>query len=291
MKHIFIINPNSGRNKQLNIEQRIIDRCRKMGMEYEIYNTSVPGKAKRVVESFKEQEQAVIYAVGGDGTLNEVVNGMMGSKHMLSVIPSGSGNDFYRTLGKYNKEYINCDIGKINGIYFINIACIGIDAEIANNVSLMRKYPFIPVSQRYNASIIYTFFKYKFKKLELKFGELSKKGSFTIATVCNAQFYGSGFRIAPHALIDDGQFEIYVAEKMHKLTIPKLLLKVKKGKHEEDDRVFRYRDNKLEIICDTEVACNVDGEILKSDRFEIEMVENAICVYKNSKFIESLGIL
>lgn len=290
MKHIFIINPNSGRNKKFDMENKIRSLCQKKEMDFHIYRTSAQGEAERIVKMLKDEEPAVIYAVGGDGTVNEVVNGMIGSNHMLSVIPSGSGNDFYRTLKLYKKEYIRSDIGKINDRYFINIACIGIDAEIANNVSLMRKFPVIPVSQRYNASIIYTFLKYKFKKLKFRFGELSKEGSFTIVTVCNARYYGSGFQIAPHAMIDDGQLEIYTVEKMPKINIPGLLLKLKKGRHEEDKRVYRYTDSSVDILCDDNVICNVDGEQLESDRFHIEVVKNGITIFKNTEFLQELGI-
>lgn len=291
MKHIFVINPNSGKNKKKKIEDTIEKACKKLKYDYEIHMTTGPEDATRFVRNLENAEPATIYAVGGDGIVNEVVNGITGSGHMLSVIPSGSGNDYFKSLIKSKKEYIKSDVGKINDKYFINTACIGIDADVAANVPAIRRIPIIPVSQRYNASLVYTFFKYRAKTLTFKFGEASKKTRTTIVAICNGQFYGGGFRIAPHAMIDDGQFEIYIVEKMSKLSILKLLLKLKKAKHEEDERVQRFTDSDVEIISEKPVVCNIDGESIKDTNFKIEMIRNAITVYKNTELLEELGII
>ena len=125
--------------------------------------------------------------------------------------------------------------------------CIISEDEIADDASanlknIRRQMKWIPVGQRYTCSIIYSYFKYKFKELTTIFGEQSKKGEYTIVTVCNGQYYGGGHRIAPHALIDDGYFEIYMVDKMPKILIPGLLLKLKNGRHEKSKRVVRYTD-------------------------------------------------
>ena len=99
-----------------------------------------------------------MFSVGGDGNLNEIINGVV-KKHMtVGVIPAGSGNDFYRTLSALGKGEHRCDLGIINDKYFINIACIGLDADIANNISVIRQKKWIPVGQRYTCSIIYSYF-------------------------------------------------------------------------------------------------------------------------------------
>ena len=98
--------------------------------------------------------------------MNEVLNGIVGSKNLFGILPAGSGNDFHRVLMAMDEISPTIDIGKINDRYFINIACIGIDADVANNVSIMKKTK-IPPSQIYNISILYTFFKYKYKYLNL----------------------------------------------------------------------------------------------------------------------------
>ena len=102
------------------------------------------------------------------------MRGVIDTKNMLGVIPGGSGNDFYKMLDGSYKLYQECDIGKVNSEYFINTFSIGIDADICDNLIVMRRKN-IPASQIYNASLVYTFLKYKDKPLEIEInGEVIK---------------------------------------------------------------------------------------------------------------------
>ena len=163
MKHVFIVNPVSGRGKALKVSLGIKKICEEEKLDYEIHYTNGPKDATRIAKEVKGSKN-IIYSVGGDGTLNEVLNGVIGTKNMLAVIPAGSGNDFYRTLSKMDDEMPLIDVGKVNGKYFLNVVSIGIDAEVAKNAEVMKKLK-VPTSQIYNASIVYTFFKYKFKEI------------------------------------------------------------------------------------------------------------------------------
>ena len=87
----------------------------------------------------EEMSSDIVLCVGGDGTVNEVVNGMAYSNSLLHVIPAGSGNDFYKTISKCKEGIMDIDLGKVNDKYFVNSASIGIDSEISNNASLMKK--------------------------------------------------------------------------------------------------------------------------------------------------------
>lgn len=290
MKYYFIINPESGRfaNDKEGFIERIDKACRLRDIKYEIHYTDGFGKARKVAESIPNDEESIVFSVGGDGNLNEIINGVVKNHMTVGVIPAGSGNDFYRTLSALGKGEHRCDLGIINDKYFINIACIGLDADIANNISVIRQKKWIPVGQRYTCSIIYSYFKYKFKELTTIFGEQSKKGEYTIVTVCNGQYYGGGHRIAPHALIDDGYFEIYMVDKMPKILIPGLLLKLKSGRHEKSKRVVRYTDKGLKIQSDTPVTCNVDGEMLTDTDFEIRIEKSAIKVFNDPQFVKEI---
>ena len=138
MKYIFIVNPESAKGNAMKIIGNIEKICKQRKIEYEVCYTLEQGDATRLTQSYKEEEN-IIYAVGGDGTLSEVLNGVIGTKNKLGIIPAGSGNDFYRTIKELGKKEIKTDVGVINGKYFLNIACVGIDAEVANNVPLMKK--------------------------------------------------------------------------------------------------------------------------------------------------------
>ena len=97
MKYIFIVNPESAKGNAMKIIGNIEKICKQRKIEYEVCYTLAQGDATRLTQSYKE-EKNIIYAVGGDGTLSEVLNGVIGTKNKLGIIPAGSGNDFYRTI-------------------------------------------------------------------------------------------------------------------------------------------------------------------------------------------------
>ncbi|CCY79860.1 lipid kinase YegS/Rv2252/BmrU family [Mycoplasma sp. CAG:877] len=285
MKHIFIVNPISGKGKTLKAVDRIKKVCEEENLDYEIYFTEYPKDATKIARKYRFTKN-IIYSVGGDGTLNEVLNGIVGTKNLLGVIPAGSGNDFYKTLSKIDEEYPVIDIGKVNDRYFINIISIGIDAEVANNVSLMKKRK-VPTNQIYNASLIYTFFKYKYKDIELSIDEKEqKKGKCTILTICNGQVYGGGYKIAPSAKLTDGYFDVYYVEKVNKPQLPSLINMLKQGIHEKHNKVHKSQATKIKFKCDKELVCNIDGEIMTAKKFNVKIIPNAITIYNNKELIK-----
>lgn len=287
MKHIFIVNPISGKGKTLKAVDRIKKVCEEENLDYEIYFTEYPKDATKIARKYRFTKN-IIYSVGGDGTLNEVLNGIVGTKNLLGVIPAGSGNDFYKTLSKIDEEYPVIDIGKVNDRYFINIISIGIDAEVANNVSLMKKRK-VPINQIYNASLIYTFFKYKYKDIELSIDEKEqKKGKCTILTICNGQVYGGGYKIAPSAKLTDGYFDVYYVEKVNKPQLPSLINMLKQGIHEKHNKVHKSQATKIKFKCDKELVCNIDGEIMTAKKFNVKIIPNAITIYNNKELIKKL---
>lgn len=285
MKHIFIINTLAGRGKYTKLLPNIENICKKENLEYEIRYIKEELSGKDIALEYKDEEN-VIYSVGGDGTLTKILQGIIGTKNKLGVIPAGSGNDTFRTIKKLPEGETLVDIAKINDIYFINIACTGLDAEVANNIDKLRKTK-IPTSQLYNASIVYTFIKYKFKKIKIKTRVKEIQDSYSILSICNGGYYGGGFNIAPKAQMTDGLLDIYYVEKIPKLKIIPLLLKLKKGKHEGKRKIHKFRTNHIEIELDENITFNIDGEKLTNSRFVIDIFPKAITVY-NNKFINRI---
>lgn len=288
MKYYFIVNPNSGKVNKGKIENNIRMACIKREIPYEIIYTKKAGDAKGLARKIPDEE-CVVFSVGGDGNLNEVLNGVITSEHkILGNIPAGSGNDFDKTLKEHTSGIECVDVGRINNRFFVNVACLGLDADVANNLHKVRNKKWIPVGQRYNASLVYTYFKYKFKKLKITMGETQVENECTILAIGNGQYYGGGFRIAPHALLDDGMFDIYFVERMPKPKMIPVLLKLLKAKHESSPYVKRYTEKKL--IVDSEELCtfNVDGETMRSNHFEIEILPNALKVFNDRNFIEEI---
>ena len=287
MKYIFIVNPESAKGNAMKIIGNIEKVCKQEHIEYEVCYTLAQGDATRLAQSYKDEEK-IIYAVGGDGTLSEVLNGVVGTKNKIGIIPAGSGNDFYRTVKELGKTEIESDVGVVNGKYFLNIACVGIDAEVANNVPLMKKKN-IKVKNLYTASILYTFTHFKFKQIHFKSQEKDEKGNFTILSICNGRYYGGGYNISPKASLEDNYFDVYYINKLRLPSIINLLLKLKKGKLEQDKRTNHFKTNNITVTSEEPIRFNVDGETIENTKFEIKIIPKAIKIYHNveleSKFL------
>lgn len=281
MKYIFIVNPESAKGNAMKIIGNIEKVCKQEHIEYEVCYTLAQGDATRLAQSYKDEEN-IIYAVGGDGTLSEVLNGVVGTKNKIGIIPAGSGNDFYRTVKELGKTEIESDVGVVNGKYFLNIACVGIDAEVANNVPLMKKKN-VKVKNLYTASILYTFTHFKFKQIHFKSQEKDEKGNFTILSICNGRYYGGGYNISPKASLDDNYFDVYYINKLRLPSIINLLLKLKKGKLEQDKRTNHFKTNNITVTSEEPIRFNVDGETIENTKFEIKIIPKAIKIYHNAE--------
>lgn len=281
MKYIFIVNPESAKGNAMKIIGNIEKVCKQEHIEYEVCYTLAQGDATRLAQSYKDDEN-IIYAVGGDGTLSEVLNGVVGTKNKIGIIPAGSGNDFYRTVKELGKTEIESDVGVVNGKYFLNIACVGIDAEVANNVPLMKKKN-VKVKNLYTASILYTFTHFKFKQIHFKSQEKDEKGNFTILSICNGRYYGGGYNISPKASLEDNYFDVYYINKLRLPSIINLLLKLKKGKLEQDKRTNHFKTNNITVTSEEPIRFNVDGETIENTKFEIKIIAKAIKIYHNAE--------
>ena len=268
MNHVFIINPEAGKRKGLYTGQVIDDYLKHKNIEYKIHYTEKKNEATEIANLYKGSEN-IIYSVGGDGTLNEVVNSLAKTDATLSVIPIGSGNDFYKSLKNFNSEYI--DLGLVNDRYFINIASLGLDAEIADYANTLKNNK-LPNKIVYVLGIIKNFL--IFDNIDVNINNSDTK--LTLLAICNGSYYGGGFQIAPYAKLDDGLFDIYCVHKLNKIDTFKLLSKLIKKTHTEDSKVTYYRTDGMFIESYIPLLCNIDGEIIKDTKFNFSLEHEAI---------------
>lgn len=286
MKYIFVINAIAGRGKYKKILPNIKKACKEKQIEYEIRYITEKISGADIAREYKDEEN-VIYVVGGDGTLTRTIPGIIGTKNKLAIIPSGSGNDTYKTIKTLPHGENVIDLGKINNTYFINVACAGLDAEVANNIDNLRS-TIIPTKHLYTASIIYTFFNYRFKRAIFKTKIKNISAKYSTISICNGAYYGGGYKIAPKSQLTDGLLDVYFIDKMSRIRIIKLLLKLKNGKHEGKKKVHKFRTNHVEIEIEKEITFNVDGEKLTDKKFIIDLLPKAITVYNDNEFVEKL---
>ena len=287
MKHIFLLNKFSLKDNTSKIESRINDVSKELDLDYKIETNSDIRSTESIINKYKK-DRNIIICIGGDGTINRTLNAIVGTKNILGFIPYGTGNDFYRTNKELLESGINkIDLIKINDTYFINVACFGIDADIANNEEVIHS-KFIPKSQSYNIGLVKHFLKYKPKHLSVIVDDETYEGDYTTVALCNARYYGGGYKICTNALVDDGLIDIYLVDKLAKINMARLILGMKKGKHELSDSVKVIKSKKVIVKADKEIACNIDGDKLTGDTFNVEVIPKGIEVYYNQELIDKI---
>lgn len=289
MKHIFIINPAAGKGKSLElipfIKQCFIDKAE----EFAIRVTECPGHATELAKEYSSIEKCRIYSVGGDGTVNEIVNGIAGTESALGVIPTGSGNDFIRSfqekfdikdmiVSTINGEENSIDLARVNDKYFINISSIGFDANVVFNADKFKKVPGITGSMAYLISIIYTIFQNKICDISIDIDGNKMKLKALLAAISNGRYYGGGIIPTPDAKLDDGMFDICLVSEMSRLQILRLFPKYMKGLHRELKQVSFFKAKKVNIESEANLCLNIDGEIITARKINFEILESAINV-------------
>ena len=287
MKHIFLVNTFSLKHKTTTMVKAIEEVCREEKIDYKIEVNSLEVSTEDIVNKYKNTKNIII-PIGGDGTINRVLNKIVDTKNILGYIPYGTGNDFYRT----NKELLDSginkvDLVKINDKFFINIACFGIDADIANN-ELGKVFKLFPEKQKYNLGLISNFLKYKPKEFEVDINNKTIKDKYTTIAVCNARYYGGGYRVSPNSTLNDGKLEVILVKKTNKVNMARLITSMKEALHLNSPKVNVIEADKLTIKSKKEVGANIDGEKYLSDIFEIELIPKGVDIYYNQDMIDKI---
>lgn len=286
LRYVFIIN-SFGSNDNNYIINSIKSVCDNLGINYVIEINSPALSTNDIIKKYYSTEN-IIFAVGGDGLINKVSNQIFKSQNILGIIPYGTGNDFQKTIDETLYEGVNqIDIVKINNKYFINTACFGIDADIANDDSFIHN-KFIPKSQRYNASVIYHFLKYKPRNIEIEINNQLFKNDYTTVVLANGRYYGGKYKIGTNSSLTDGLIDVYLVNSLPKLKMARLILGMNNGLHEKSNATTKILTNKLNIKLDNNFKCNIDGEILESNEFNINVIQNGICLYKDTNLVNKI---
>lgn len=285
MKYIFIVNRTSGTTDYDRLENNINTYME--GHDYKIIETKCPMDATKIASKYKMDKDVIIYSCGGDGTLNEIINGIACGKCKLGIIPTGSGNDFYKSVKSYKKKESTIDLGLIGNRYFINIASVGFDAEVANyaneikNASKNKKIAYIK-------GVLKAFRKYHNREYKIEVDNKIYNGKYTLLAICNGRYYGGGFKIAPLASFDDDHFDVYLAKNMNRLKLIFMLIKLLRGKHEKASVVKKLKALNMIVKCDEEMIVNIDGEIIKTKKLDIKMIPNAITLVNDASLAEKI---
>lgn len=285
MNHVFIINPTSGNKKSTLLVDDIHRHLKKLNEPYEIIFTEYTGHATQIAANYHDVDTCV-YAVGGDGTAYEVLNGLQDNVCM-AIVPAGTGNDFYRMLdlGKdlnnslrdtiFGRE-VYVDYAVSNGRKFINMMALGLDAyasHIAQNIA--KKLP-LPRALVYVVSAIIAIASPKKFDIEAHInGEVIKK-RIVLFAIMNGKWYGGGFTPTPNASIQDGKLDLCFVDDCSKFRLMQLLPKYSKGTHVNEKEVSFYRTEEFTLNSKEVAPLSMDGEIGYETFIHVKMMKQKL---------------
>ncbi|MCD6177144.1 MAG: diacylglycerol kinase family lipid kinase [Candidatus Cloacimonetes bacterium] len=294
-KWFFIVNSTAGRGKTGKKISKLVTSLNEHKIDFEIELTKAPQHATQLAKDAIKKGFHNIISVGGDGTLNEVVNGVMlsGKSEEINVgiIPEGGGNDFatgFNLSSKIDKaveilQKLNIrkiDVGKIEDRYFINALGIGFDAraaQISNKIKYLNGMP------RYLLAVIKALVSLKPFEAEVKLDDYTYNSPFLLIAIGNGKYTGGGFLLTPEALIDDGFLDICFIKTITRRRILSLLPSAIKGKHLKEPEVDLKQSKTIEVITKSPLPFYTDGELPKLKNplhFRIELLPkkiNLIC--------------
>lgn len=298
LRDVYIINPKAGKkNMAVLFMERVKAFHAAHGGEYEILLTQREGHGEELARAAAERGEAVrLWAVGGDGTLLEVVRGAANRENAaVGVFPCGSGNDFVRTLGE-REIFLNFDrqmrgrtvpIDMIHTEHgdAVNICSLGFDAKVAQEMTQYKHLPAVSGELAYTLSLV----KCLFGKLadpmtvtlQNERGETETySGEYMFALAGNGRWYGGGYCGAPKAELCDGLLDFVLIRRPAYHRIPALVGKYKRGEHIEsahfaDILVYR-RGTRIEMRSDVEMVSNMDGNCIRTRREVYSVMPGAL---------------
>lgn len=283
MRKIHILNPAAGQGEALRFKP--ID---------EVYVTQYKGDAERFVTEILQStdEEVDFYIYGGDGTVNEAVNGIVsrgGNRARICIKPTGTGNDLVRTVAQSGKSEISSDVLTVNDRYAVNAVNTGFDLEVVLKAAELKKKPFVSGSLAYILGIFEVLSGKMGKRVKITYTDRGGNENIfnddcLLALAGNGMYYGGGFKSSPAASLTDGFIDLLIVKKMTRRKFISLVAEYKKGMHINTEKlepvqkfadVITYAKCKKVIIEGITDICT-DGEVFKADRVEIGILPGAI---------------
>jgi diacylglycerol kinase (ATP) len=268
------------------------------GLAFDAELTHYPGHASAIARKALDEGFRYFVAVGGDGTVHEVVNGLVVERRIppevtLSIIPGGTGSDFVRVLGISRDPAQACqttlgsqtravDIGEMECMrdgrpiirYFVNVAGLGFDGETAVRVNRMSKR--ISGTLPYLTGLVVTLLSYANKDVQLTVDGQPLAGRWNSVIICNGQYFGGGMWIGPHAAADDGIFDVVLLKDLNKVEFLLNVPRVYKGTHLTHPKVQSLQGREAHVEARQRMFIQAEGELVGEAPATFRLIPGAL---------------
>jgi YegS/Rv2252/BmrU family lipid kinase len=262
-----ILNPVAGKGNGLHMKPHIEENLQKLGLEFKLVLTEYPEHATQLAQEALQEGYEVIVAAGGDGTVNEVINGIMTAGEarkdstVLAVLPVGRGNDFAFSMNiptdldescalLANDPRMKIDIGRVtserfpDGLYFGNGVGMGFDAMVG---FVAAKMPISGMLSYLIAAVKTMFIYFNAPQVELVLDGQSRVFNALMISIMNGRRMGGSFMMTPHSLPDDGKYDLCLVAEVKRSQMPGLMALVMKGTQETHPAVTTAQAQKIEL--------------------------------------------
>ena len=294
MKFIIAVNPHSGKKKGPALLKQIKPIFDSVDAKLNIIETTFSGHAKELACQEKLDDYDGFLAIGGDGTLHEVINGMLNRKDHkkipIGLIPGGSGNSYMhdldlkdpmqaaRAIINNNKRLVDVAKVKINNEtkYSMNMIGWGLVTDIGNKAE---HYRWLGTS-RYTILSILEVLKNKSRSATLIMDDQKIEADFTFIIACNSIHVGKGMKMAPKAKLDDGLIDLIVVQSdVTKTRLLTTLPKLFDGSHVNQPEVSYFQTSSFSLIPKKDEIINIDGEIMGSTPIKVKMIPRILEIF------------
>ena len=283
MKLCIIVNPNAGRKQGLAAADKAADLFKSRDVDFDIKVSEKPGDSVTLAENLDTETYTGIIAVGGDGTLFEVINGLLKSRKTISIpvgqIPVGTGNSFIKDLGISSIDQAlsviiggntkNIDLGKFSSssgsFYFANLLGTGFVSNVAYRAQKYKKLG----AFSYILGVLEEVTVLKSVEVLLNIDGKEFKKDVIFTEICNSRYTGGDMLMAPDAEIDDGLLDVVILNKVSRVKLLSLFPKLFKGTHINDPAIEVLKGKIISLKSSVPMALTPDGETFGETPVEI----------------------
>ena len=290
MKFIITVNPHGGKKLGPRLLNRVKPLFEAKGIELFVVETTFAGHAKELANQLNITEYDGFIGIGGDGTLHEIINGMLsrhdGRKIPIGIIPGGSGNSYMHDLNltdplKAAKAIINgktraLDTAKVEVNHIIkysnNMIGWGLVTDVGNQAEHFRWLG----TNRYTILSVVEVLRHKSRPATLIMDDKKIEDEFTFIIACNSIHVGKGMKMAPKARLDDGLIDLIVIRSgVSRTRLLQVLPKLFDGSHINEPELEYYQTSQFSLIPETDEILNIDGEIMGSTPIQVNVIPKA----------------